>query len=194
MHLLNLVVYAIIASFTPGPNNLMSLYFATQSGFKKTLRFVSGVGLGFLILLSISAFLNSTLASYFPKVELLMKIIGALYMLYLAYKMVAPAKKNAKSINNEWNNTKTGMFLQFVNPKGVLYSITIMGTFVTPYYHAFPIIFSLILLTTFIAFLGTLTWSIFGSVLKAWISEHERAFNITMALLLVYTAISIFFS
>ncbi|WP_275439882.1 hypothetical protein [Macrococcus epidermidis] len=33
MSIINLFIYAFVASFTPGPNNLMAIYFATQSGF-----------------------------------------------------------------------------------------------------------------------------------------------------------------
>lgn len=192
MSVSSLLVYAIVASFTPGPNNLMSLYFATQTGFKKAMRFVSGVFTGFVILLSLSGLLNHYLGAIFPKIEWLMKIIGAIYLLYLAYLMIAPTKGKQKKINDEWNTTSKSTLLQFVNPKGVLYAITVMGTFITPFFQNTVIILAFAVFLALISFLGSVTWAIFGSGLKHFISKYEKSFNIIMALLLIYTAITIF--
>ncbi|MEB7466152.1 hypothetical protein NGB62_13380 [Mammaliicoccus sciuri] len=47
MTLLSMTIYAIVSSFTPGPNNIMSLYYSKQTGLRGTVRFCIGVALGF---------------------------------------------------------------------------------------------------------------------------------------------------
>lgn len=48
MPLLSFLLYVFVTSFTPGPNNIMAMLFATKYGFKKTLGFCLGVGARFL--------------------------------------------------------------------------------------------------------------------------------------------------
>lgn len=45
----------------------------------------------------------------------------------------------------------------------------------------------------FVGFSGTLCWALFGSVFRQLFSKNAKAFNIIMALLLVYCAVSLFF-
>ena len=47
MTLLSMTIYAIVSSFTPGPNNIMSLYYSKQTDLRGTVRFCIGVALGF---------------------------------------------------------------------------------------------------------------------------------------------------
>lgn len=84
MTLLSMTIYAIVSSFTPGPNNIMSLYYSKQTGLRGTVRFCIGVALGFFLLLLVSNFFSSALYHLFPKIQLYMKILGAIYLLYLA--------------------------------------------------------------------------------------------------------------
>ncbi|WP_331710011.1 hypothetical protein [Paenibacillus swuensis] len=37
------LLYVFVTTFTPGPNNLLSMSNAHQYGFKKTLRFIFGI-------------------------------------------------------------------------------------------------------------------------------------------------------
>lgn len=50
MTLLSMTIYAIVSSFTPGPNNIMSLYYSKQTGLRGTVRFCIGVALGFFFI------------------------------------------------------------------------------------------------------------------------------------------------
>lgn len=191
--ILSLFIYAIVASFTPGPNNLMSLYYANQFGFKKSIRFSLGVFAGFLIILGLCAAFSTTLSLVFPKIEWVMKVIGFIYLMYLAYKILKSTSSTSTSFSEKNNSFPAGMLLQFLNPKGVIYSLTVIATFITPYYHTFIGQALWVVILALIAFLGTVCWALFGSVFNQFISRHEKIFNIVMALLLVYTAFSILF-
>ncbi|WP_051508693.1 LysE family translocator [Sporosarcina sp. D27] len=191
--MLSLVVYAFVASFTPGPNNIMSLYYANKFGLKRTFRFCLGVGLGFFILLLFANYFSVALNSAFPKIELFMKLFGCLYLLYLAYKIITSKLDEEQQFNNRYNNLMSGAMLQFINPKATIYAITVTSTFVTPIYHNYLTQFYFVILLAIIGFLGTFSWSLFGALFKELIAKHQTIFNIIMAMLLLYTAATILF-
>lgn len=192
MPVASFLVYVFVMSFTPGPNNIMAMLFANQYGFKKTLRFCLGVGAGFFAIMILSSYFNLLLHNVIPKIELPMMILGAAYMLYLAYKILTSTTGGNGNDGGKYNSFLAGMLLQFVNPKGVLYGITVIATFILPYHSSHS---SLLLLSLFLGFVGILStgsWSLFGSVFQKLLSKYRQQFNIVMALLLVYSAVSIF--
>ena len=91
------------------------------------------------------------------------------------------------------NTFTAGLTLQFINPKVILYGITVIATFVVPYYKSniSLILFSLIL--AFVGFLATSCWAYFGSLLQNFLNQYNQLFNICMSILLIYSAISILF-
>ncbi|WP_342512002.1 LysE family transporter [Sporosarcina sp. FSL K6-1522] len=191
MPVLSFLVYVCVMSFTPGPNNIMAMLFANQYGFKRTLRFCFGVGVGFFIIMILSSYFNLVLHRFIPKIELPMMLLGAGYMLYLAYKIIKSTNQGNSDEERKYNSFFAGMMLQFINPKGVLYGITVIATFILPYHtsHIALLLFSLFL--GFVGILSTASWSLFGSVFQKFLSNYQKPFNIVMALLLVYSAISI---
>lgn len=191
MPLFSLLVFAFVSSFTPGPNNIMAMMFANKYGFKQTFKFCLGVGVGFFLILIMSAYFNLLLHNIIPKIEFLMKIVGAAYMLYLAIKIVRSKNNGSKEEGSNNNSFCVGIVLQFLNPKAILYGITVMSTFILPYNtsHLSYLIYSIFLAA--IAIMSTSSWSMFGSIFKKFISKFRSQFNIVMALLLVYCAITI---
>jgi cysteine/O-acetylserine efflux protein len=191
MPVVSMLIYACVASFTPGPNNIMSLMFANQYGFKRTVRFCFGVGTGFFALLLLSSYFNLLLKNYIPKIEFFMAIVGTVYMLYLAFIIIRSKGDSEDPNGGKYNSFIAGVCLQFVNPKAVLYALTVVSTFVLPYHtsHTSLLYYSVILAV--IGFMGTFSWSIFGSLFKKFLAKYRSQFNIVMALLLVYSAVSI---
>ncbi|MGG0757612.1 LysE family transporter [Brevibacillus laterosporus] len=193
MPLLSMLLYAFVSSFTPGPNNIMAMLFANKYGFKKTFRFCLGVGAGFFAIIIVSCYFNLVLKNFIPKIEFIMSIIGATYMMYLAIKIITSKNNDQDNDGGKNNSFFAGMLLQFVNPKGILYGITVISTFIIPYHteHLSLLFYSVLL--AFIGFMGTFSWNVFGSIFKKFISKYRNQFNVAMALLLIYSAISILF-
>ncbi|HJF34362.1 MAG TPA: LysE family transporter [Sporosarcina psychrophila] len=192
MPVLTFLLYVFVMSFTPGPNNIMAMLFANQFGFKKTLRFCLGVGAGFFVIMILSSYFNLILHNFIPKVEFPMMLLGAGYMLFLAIKIITSSTTSTDEGGGKYNSFFAGMLLQFVNPKGVLYGITVIATFILPYYSS---TIDLLLFSLFLGFVGimsTCSWSLFGSIFQKFLSDYRKQFNIVMALLLVYSAVSIF--
>ncbi|GIN19197.1 hypothetical protein J1TS3_03310 [Siminovitchia fordii] len=118
--------------------------------------------------------------------------MGMGYMLYLAFKtLTSKDHHNDRKDASSKNLFVIGTILQFINPKGILYSVTVVTTFILPYYHSYfsYLIFSLFL--GIVGFISSSSWSLFGSIFQKLLAKYRRPFNIIMALLLVYSAISI---
>lgn len=192
MPVLSFLLYVFIMSFTPGPNNIMAMVFANQYGFKKTFRFCLGVGAGFFVIMILSSYFNLMLHNFIPKIELPMMILGAGYMLYLAIKIMRNTGDSDVDGGGKYNSFIAGMLLQFINPKGVLYGITVVATFILPYHNS---TISLLLLSLFLGVVGIMSscsWSLFGSVFQKLLFNYRKQFNVVMGLLLMYSAVSIF--
>jgi len=187
------LLYVFVSSFTPGPNNILSLTYASRYGYRKTLGFILGVMTGTAIISIGSSYLNLLLVHLLPKMELGMRLLGALYMLYLAIKIMRNHSKATVQSEEKANFFLSGLILQFINPKVIIYAITTISTFIIPVYHsnASLLLFSLFL--GFVGFLSTSSWAIFGALFQNLISKYQRAFQIGMGLLLLYSAISIVF-
>ncbi len=166
--------------------------FANKYGFKKTIKFSLGVAVGFFVLALMSSIFNLLLINIFPIIKVPLTILGVGYMLFLAYKtLTSKDMNNERSEESAKNLFVIGALVQFINPKGILYGITVVSTFLLPYYTSYfsYLIFSLFL--GIIGFLSSLSWSLFGSIFQKALSEHRKTFNLIMALLLIYSAISI---
>jgi threonine/homoserine/homoserine lactone efflux protein len=191
MNWIGFLTYALITAFTPGPNNIMSLSIAGRLGMKRAFPFSLGVMAGFSVLILLCTALGSTLNSVLPAIKTPMLFVGAAYMLYLAWKIFRSTGIHEQS------TLKTGFWtaflLQFINPKGIVYAIVSLETFILPYYHGqTAVLIALGLMLAFFGFVSTLCWAAFGSVFKLLFSKYAKTTNVVMALLLVYCAVSLF--
>lgn len=190
-NLLAFVSYVFITTFTPGPNNIMSMNNASRYGLKKSMPFNLGVFAGFVIIMVLCTLFSAALYRVIPSVKPFLIIIGAVYILYLAWKTLKsdPAHVEQKSATNTFSS---GLLLQFVNPKVILYGITTVSTFVVPFYKSLPILLAFCISLAFIGFVSTSCWALFGSVFQRFLSGHTKIINIIMAVLLLYCAVSLF--
>lgn len=183
--------YVFVTTFTPGPNNILSMMNAKKYGFKKSFRFNLGILTGFIILMVACSYFNLFLFNLMPKIEHFVGIFGAIYMLYLAYKITFGSKAGKDLANKETNTYFAGLTMQFFNPKVIIYGITVIATFITPYYKSNLALIFFSFFLAFIGFVATLCWAFFGALLQNFLTKYNSQFNIIMGLLLVYCAISI---
>lgn len=169
----------------------MSMSNAIRIGFRRSVRFNMGILAGFAIVMSVCTLFSATLYAYLPRVESLMKILGAVYMLFLAWKVF----KSSVEVNTEDGKGVgflPGMILQFVNPKIYIYAITAMTLYILPVYHSPGAMTGFTILLAVIGASGSFVWAIFGSAFCKFFSRHAKAVNLVMALLLVYCAAALF--
>lgn len=188
---INFLTYAIITTATPGPNNIMSMTNAGRVGLKKSYPFNLGIWVGFMAVMILCTVLSSALNAVMPMIKTPMLIIGAVYMLYLAYKTLKrSAEIEEKQVKNGF---LSGLLLQFINPKIYIYGMVSMETYILPYFHNSPLkLLGFAILLATIGCFFNLCWAAFGSVFRILFSRYAKLTNTVMSLLLVYCAISLF--
>lgn len=185
------LTYAVVTAATPGPNNIMSMSNGNRLGFRGALPFNFGIWAGFTIVMVACTLFCTALSTLIPTIRLPVMILGAAYMLYLAWGTFRSSDVIQEDHSRE--GFLSGLLLQFINPKIYLYGILSMEAYVLPYYEDRPVIlFLFALLLAFIGFVFTLCWSAFGLVFRRLFSQYARIVNTIMALLLVYCAVSLF--
>jgi threonine/homoserine/homoserine lactone efflux protein len=186
-------LFALVASITPGPNNLMLLASGVNFGYRRTIPHMLGVTLGFLIMLLV---VGLGLAEFFARAPVFYRIVrwaGALYLVYLAIRIATSGP--AATDNTGANKAKPFGFIaaamfQWVNPKAWAMAVTAFSAYVpagtTPTW--------ILLVAILFALIGVpcvSSWVLFGTVLKRWLHEPRtaRVFNVVMALLLIASLI-----
>ncbi|KZE52443.1 lysine transporter LysE [Brevibacillus parabrevis] len=189
MPILSFLLFVFVSHFTPGPNNILAMAFAHKYGLKKTVRFCLGVSLGFFVLMMLCSFFHLLLTSYMPAIQSYLTFFGVLYMWYLAYKMLTSIHTDDTSEAEAKHMLLTGVLLQFINPKGVLYGLSVVGTFLIPYVHSVAGLVWFSLFLGMAGFVSSFCWSLFGSVFQKFLQRNRRGFHIAMAVLLVASSI-----
>ena len=183
--------YAVVTAVTPGPNNILSLSSASRLGLRRSFPLNLGIWAGFSVVMLACTLFCGALSAVLPAIKGPMLVVGALYMLCLAWKTwrSGPVTEEASG----QGGFRTGLLLQFVNPKIYLYGVVSLEAYILPCYQgrwAALIFFALLL--ALIGFVFTLCWSLFGAVFKLLFSKYARVTNAVMALLLVYCAAALF--
>lgn len=185
------LTYAVVTTSTPGPNTLMSMSNGTQLGFRRALPFNFGILAGFSLVMVLCTLLCSTLSAMLPVVKKPMLVIGAAYLLYLAWRTWR--RSGVADTAAVHSGFLSGFLLQFINPKIYIYCIVAMEGYVLPVYAGQPVALLLFaLLLAVIGFSFTLCWSAFGSLLRQLFSTHARVINTCMAPALVWCAVKLF--
>ena len=79
-----LLSFVLITTFTPGPNNISSASMGISYGYRKTFRYLVGITAGFFLVMLCCATLSHLLLQLLPAAEGYLRIIGALYICWLA--------------------------------------------------------------------------------------------------------------
>jgi cysteine/O-acetylserine efflux protein len=103
------------------------------------VRVLAGMTCGFLVIMLLCAVFTITLTHVLPAVTGWLNIPGALYIVWLALKIVRSDPATAQGTSmllSFW----TSFALQFANVKIILYGITALSAFVLPYTHNIAVV------------------------------------------------------
>ncbi|MBQ7214738.1 MAG: LysE family transporter [Synergistaceae bacterium] len=183
--ILSYLPYALITTFTPGPNNLMALYSVSHGGWRTGSRVILGIASGFVSLMVIVIAFCHELAEYAPELVKYLKYVGAAYILWLAVHI---ALSRPSESEGQMMTFGKGFALSLSNVKVILYLITIFTAYVIPSGAGFA---QMCLHGVFIIALSTVSWALWGGVggiLQAFLAEYWRPFNIAMGIALLWCA------
>ena len=184
------LIYVVVTTFTPGPNNILSMANAARDGYKGTLKFLGGIFAGFWLVMGLCGLLNVVLVSLLPQVRIWLVYLGAAYMVYLALHIALAKPRQDGESKADLNTFWAGFTLQFVNLKVILYGVTAFSVFIS---RLAPDPWLVALFAPALAgvgFLSTSSWALGGDVFRHFLNRYERWFNLAMAALLIYTAVA----
>ena len=170
----------------------MLLASGLNHGIKKSLPHFFGCIFGFAFML---ALLGIGLASVFfkyPMVHLILKYIGISYMLFLAWKIANAGNPKAKSSLKRPMTFMQGVLFQWVNPKVILFAVSVIAAFTTQETIVANLIF-IVLANIFVGMAALGVWLLLGRAMQRLIQSDRQVliFNIAMALLLALSVIPI---
>ncbi len=185
--------FVLIASFTPGPNNLLSMTTAHQYGMKTARKLTFGIATAFTLIMFFTGLFDAALLAWMPVLQWPLKIVGAAYMVYLAVKtlMAKPLSEDGESKpmkNPYW----VGFGMSFINPKLYLCAITVMTVYLIPLHPSAPVLAMYALFLGIVCLCAVTSWAFFGTLFKRTFNQHARLINAILAGLLVYCAVALF--
>ena len=190
--LLLLIGISFSMGFTPGPNNAVASYSAFNFGVRKTLPIIFGVGFGYTVLVILLIFALISVFQKYPYLQEIIRVLGSLFLIYLAYKISFSKSKSKSTTENPVKFYET-FFFQFINPKGVMAAITLISKFVTQENYINSSI-TVIIVCSVTAFLSITSWALLGKFLRKFATNNEfiKRFNYAMSMLLVACVVSFY--
>ena len=187
-----LIGYYFVMYITPGPNNTMLTVSGIKFGFFKTLPHLFGIPTGHAIQLTLVCFGLGIVFEKYPIIHELLKYIGTIYLIFLAWKMLGSLKIGKQDTSTPLKFYEA-VFFQFVNPKAWVICITAVSLFLPKDEGLISSIIFLVFLSSVINLPCISCWAIFGTFIRNFLKNTiaKKIVEWLMAILLVLTATTI---
>lgn len=193
--MLPLILFALVSTATPGPNNIMMLASGLNFGIRRSLPHWLGICIGVPIMLFAFGFGLEQLFHLMPAAFLVLKILGISYLVFLAYK-IARAQPMQK-LNNPNKATAAplsfwqAVLFQWVNPKAWVMCLTAIPAFTSTEQALLPQVSIIAATFCLVGLLGVGAWLFTGSQIQRLLKKpkQQQMFNLTMAALLVVSIV-----
>ena len=189
----SIALFWFVTAYTPGPNNVVASYSGFNFGITKTIPLILGVTLGFTSLVIFLCIGLINIFKLFPLIQIIIKYLGTLFLIYLAYKIAFT--KNSSDIKKE-NPVKfieTFLF-QYLNPKGVTVAIIIVSNYVNYGENYISHAIQIILLALLFSSTSITCWTFIGKFLRKFATNEKfiKYFNYVMSVLLLLSIITFY--
>lgn len=185
--LLAFCTFALIASITPGPNNMMIMASGLNHGFMRSLPHLAGICCGFVFMVFATGVGMHAVFDAVPQLQVVLKYVGAAWMVWLAWKLAnaAPMGKDGKSSSKPMSFIGAAAF-QWVNPKAWVMAVGAVTSYL-PHGFALKDVLLLALVFGAIGVPCVGIWASFGVGMQRVLQQPRavRVFNFTMAGLLL---------
>ena len=191
--ILSIALFWFVAAFTPGPNNVVASYSGFNFGITKTIPLILGVTLGFTSLIFFLTIGLINVFKIFPILQNILKNLGTLFLLYLAYKISFSKSSKEEEKKNPVTFFDT-YFFQFLNPKGVLFGIIIVSTYLELGENYLSYAIQIVLLAFIFSSTSITLWTFIGKFLRKFATNDKfiNYFNYAMSLLLLTSIVTIY--
>ncbi|HAY3541847.1 LysE family translocator [Elizabethkingia anophelis] len=138
------LIFFIIAAFilviSPGPNMIYLISRTITQGRKAGLTSLAGVICGFLFHIVMVSFGLTAVLFAVPYAYIVLKTLGTVYLLYLAYQAIKPNSKNIFEVDQNISIDRprklftVGFLTNVLNPKVAVFYLSFFPQFIKPQY------------------------------------------------------------
>ena len=187
-----LISFYFVMYVTPGPNNAMVLTSGLKFGFIKSIPHMSGITVGHVLQLVLVCLGLGKIFLIFPELQSILKILCALYLLYLGYRILGSFSKIKEDGSRPLKFNEAALF-QLVNPKAWTISTMVASGFLPENGNLFFSIFFIAVVALVICPLSISPWAAFGSAIRNLVKNNKikALIEYFLAILLLITAIII---
>ena len=188
------LLFSLVMGFTPGPNNVMLASSGANYGVSRTWPHLWGVTLGFPVMLLVIGLGLATVLLASSGLQLGMKIVSCLYLLWLALQIAKSSPVKASNGDGKPLNFLQAAAFQWVNPKAWLIAVGAISAYTAGTGgHLYLQVAIIALMSVAVTFLSTLTWTVFGAAIGRFLRAPIALtlFNLAMAALLLGSIVPI---
>lgn len=186
------MIFALVTSITPGPNNYLLFSYGKKYGFKDSYYLMLGIFVGFLVLLYASGYGITGLITANKTIEIILKITSSIWLFYLAV-VLSKLNSNVSEASDFQAGFYKGFLMQFVNPKAWIMAITGAGAFLP---HLNNIHLNVFIFSFTFGLVGIpcmIVWILFGDIISKVLKSERanRILGIILFLLMIASIIMI---
>ena len=187
-----LISFYFVMYVTPGPNNAMVLASGLKFGFLKSIPHMTGITIGHVTQLILVCLGLGKIFQIFPEIQNILKILCAIYLIYLGYKIIGSFSKIKDDDSRPLKFYEAALF-QIVNPKAWTISSMAASGFLPKDGNLILSILFISCIALIICPISISPWAAFGSGIKNLVKNNKIKVIIEffLAFLLLITAILI---
>lgn len=189
--LLSVLLFALVSTATPGPNNIMVMTSGMNFGVWRTLPHYLGICIGFpAMVLAISMGLGKLFEAV-PVMHQVIKVLGISYLMYLAWRIATTATEIKQDGSSRPLSFWQAAAFQWVNPKAWVMAVGALATFTTVSGEVLQQALWIAVAFMLVAVPCVGSWMLGGAGLRRLLQKpaYRRWFNWTMGLLLALSVI-----
>ncbi|TXK74190.1 LysE family translocator [Mesonia sp. HuA40] len=197
--LLSFCAIVFLLALSPGPDNIFVLTQSLVYGRKYGIATVLGLMTGCLVHTSLVAFGLAGLLKKYPEALFMVKVFGAAYLLYLAYKIYqhsAPIKLKKEEVTFKSTTAlfKQGFIMNILNPKVALFFLALLPQFLFNEKWSFIVqIYTLGLLFIVVSFFVFSSFALLAAAISKRFNENNKSFKYLNYLqIVVFVGIALF--
>ena len=191
--IVSIALFWFVTAYTPGPNNVVASYSGFNFGIIKTLPHILGVTLGFTSLVLFLTIGLINVFKLFPIIQVVIKYLGTLFLLYLAYKIALSSGSETIKKENPVKFIETFLF-QYLNPKGVSVAIIVVSNYVELGENYINYATQVVVLAFLFSSTSITLWTFIGKFLRKFATNDKfiKYFNYVMSVLLLLSIITFY--
>lgn len=185
-------IFGLVAAGTPGPNNIMLTASGSAFGFRRTVPHMLGIIVGFPVLFLAVGLGLGEIFQTCPIIHLILKYVGAAYLLYLAWRIAQAGRSNSGETRARPLTFLEAAAFQWVNAKAWMIVLSAIPAFTTigGDYYAELALMSVIF--TIVTLPSVTVWCMFGVAIRRLI-QTEKTARIVNLILAGLVALSVLF-